>query len=313
MNDSATRPRARSRTAWVFAAAALVLTLLLLRHDLVPDVLGLGVAVDTAAPWLGLLIPVLAVLCRSPLGAVTTLLPLLVWANAFGGWWAPALESRAPSSGGGITVVSQNLFADNTSPAATARAVLAADADLVAVQEFAAADRVPVQRALDATYPYREQIGTVALWSRYPTSGATAVDVGLAWKRGLRTHVATPAGDLVVYVVHLPSIRPADTGTRTHGLAVLSQALAADPAEHIVVAGDFNTASTDRHWLSFAPGYRDAQRQSGSGPGFTWPAAAPIVRLDHVLTHGLTATRAGVLRVPGTDHRAVTATVEFDR
>ncbi|GAB2533749.1 endonuclease/exonuclease/phosphatase family protein [Nocardia heshunensis] len=295
----------------VFVAAAALLTLLLAAHDRIPDVFGLGVALDTAAPWLIVPVPVLAVAavaCRRPAGAAACIAPLLVWAYTFGGWWAPTARAATPGAGT-VSVVSQNLFADNSTPEATARALAATGADLLAVQELGGTDRAPVQRVLDAVYPYREERGTVALWSRYPTSDTTVADVGIGWQRGLRTHVATPSGDLVVYVVHLPSVRPADTATRNRGLRILSGQLASDPAPHILVAGDFNTASTDRAWRSFAPGYTDARPDVG--PGFTWPAAFPVARLDHLLLRGLTPTGAAVLRLPGPDHRAATATFAF--
>ncbi|GAB0104706.1 teicoplanin resistance protein VanJ [Nocardia sp. JMUB6875] len=302
-------------TTLVFVAAAALLAVLLAVHDRVPDVLGVGVALDTAAPWLVLLVPVLAVLavlCRCPAGAVACIAPLLVWAYNFGSWWAPTATAVVPSDGT-VRVVSQNFFADNPSPEATARALAATGADLIAVQELSGADRPSVQRILDADYPYREERGTVALWSRYPTSGTSTADVGVGWRRGLRTHVDTPYGEMVVYVVHLPSVRPADTATRNDGLRILSRQLSADKAPHIVVAGDFNTATTDRHWDSFAPGYTDTQSRPGSGPGFTWPAAFPVARLDHILLRGLAPAASSVLRLPGPDHRAPTATVAFPR
>ncbi|WP_067824848.1 endonuclease/exonuclease/phosphatase family protein [Nocardia inohanensis] len=298
--------------AIVFATAAAVLTFALLGHEWIPDIAGSGAVLDAAVPWLGLLVPVLAVtavLLRSPAGAVTMLVPLLAWAYVFGAWWAPRPAAATP--GGGLTVVSQNLFAANGSPVATARALLSADADVVAVQEFAGSNRAPVQRILDDAYPYREQLGTVALWSRYPTSDAEPADVGIGWTRGLRTRIAAPGGDVVAYVVHLPSIRPGESAGRDHGLAVLSRQLTGEPAERVLVAGDFNTATTDRNWSGFAPGYRDALSAGGSGPGFTWPSSFPLVRLDHVLVRGGAVDSASVLRTPGPDHRAVRATIGF--
>lgn len=311
MTDQLTVRRTDSAT-WVFVASAALLTALLLAHDHVPDIGGLGMILDTAAPWLGALIPVLAltaILCRCPAGAVATLIPLLVWAYTFGSWWSPHHITNWVSPANGLTVVSQNLFANNESGTATAKALAETNADIIAVQEFASSNRAPVQRILDATYPYREQEGTVALWSRYPTSNTTPVNVGLTWHRGLRTHITTPQGDLVVYVVHLPSIRPTDTTTRNQGLAALSRTLTADKAEQVLVAGDFNTAATDRHWPTFAPDYRRAQDSAGSGPGFTWPATLPVARLDHILVRGLDITRTTVFRAPGPDHRAISATV----
>ncbi|WP_330181454.1 endonuclease/exonuclease/phosphatase family protein [Nocardia sp. NBC_01503] len=292
----------------VFAGAAALLTLMLIGHTWIPDTDGLGVAIDTAAPWLGALIPILAVvavLCRCPAGAVAALAPLLAWTYLFGSWWAPVPGTHPVSTSASVRIVSQNLFAANTTPLATARALAAIDADIIAVQELGGTNREPALRILDDIYPYRTESGTVGLWSRYPISDTTPVDVGVDWHRGLRTHITTPAGDLVVYVVHLPSIRPGDTATRNRGLALLSRELTADRAEHIVVAGDFNTASTDRHWTAFAPGYRDIH----SGAAFTWPAAFPLARLDHILVRGLKITGTSVSRLPGPDHRAISAEI----
>ncbi|MFI1920448.1 endonuclease/exonuclease/phosphatase family protein [Nocardia sp. NPDC020380] len=295
--------------AFVFVAGSVLLTVLLIGHEWVPDIYGLGVAADAATPWLVLAAPALALtalLCRCPGGAAATLAPVLVWAYMFGSWWAPEARAVASPPGAELRVVTQNLFAQNSSPTATARALVATDADLVAVQELGATDRAPVQQVLNVAYPYHEEIGTVALWSRYPTSGTTAADVGLDWHRGLRTHIATPQGDVVMYVVHLPSIRRDDTATRDHGLEVLSRTLTAERAGRVVVAGDFNTPRTDRHWPGFAPGYTEVQP---GGPGFTWPAAFPLVRLDHILTRGLDPIGASVRRFPGPDHRAMAATI----
>ncbi|MFF2549612.1 endonuclease/exonuclease/phosphatase family protein [Nocardia sp. NPDC058058] len=266
---------------------------------------------DIAAPWLGVLVPVLAVgavLCRCPAGAVATLAPLLVWAYLFGSWWAPGPAADPGPPVPRLRVVSQNLFAANATPGASARALVATEADVLAVQELGGTNREAIVRVLDDTFAYRTELGTVGLWSRYPISDTTPVDVGVDWHRGLRTHIATPAGDLVVYVVHLPSIRPGETAARDRGLARLSRELSADRAERVLVAGDFNTASTDRNWRGFAPGYRDIR----TGAAFTWPAAFPIARLDHILVRGLTVPHTEVLRTPGPDHRAVAAEIEFD-
>ncbi|MGV9410981.1 endonuclease/exonuclease/phosphatase family protein [Nocardia sp. NPDC003693] len=302
-----------SRGSLVFAGAAALLTGLLLGHERLPGAYGALAA--AAAPWLGVLVLVLAVtaiLCRCVAGAVATLIPLLVWAQLFGSWWAPAPPAPATPGASTVCIVSQNLFAANGSPAATARELVATGADLVAVQELAGANHDPVRRTLDAAYPHRGELGTVALWSRYPITDLTPADVGLTWHRALRARITTPAGELVVYVVHLPSIRPWDAASRNHGLRALSHQLTDDPAPRVVVTGDFNTPRTDRSWRAFAPTYRHALDESGTGARFTWPAAFPLVRLDHVLVRGVTVTAAEVVRVHGPDHRAVTATLALE-
>jgi vancomycin resistance protein VanJ len=64
---------------------AVLFALVIGGHRAVPG--NAGVLVDTALPWLGAGVPVLAVaalLLRSRVGAVAVLLPALVWAALFG-------------------------------------------------------------------------------------------------------------------------------------------------------------------------------------------------------------------------------------
>ncbi|MFE3541855.1 endonuclease/exonuclease/phosphatase family protein [Nocardia sp. NPDC059177] len=296
----------RSPRTLAFAGVAALCTAALLGYGVVPG--GLGVVLAIAAPWLGIpvaLLALVALVCRCPGGVAALVIPLLAWAQLFGAWVAPAV--RAAPEPGQIRVVTQNLFAANGSPAATAHALAATGADLIGVQELTGESRDEVRRVLDAAYPHRTEVGTVALWSRYPITGTSVADVGLDWDRGLRAQVRIPDGELAVYVVHLPSIRPWDTGTRDRGLSTLSRQLDADPAARVIVAGDFNTASTDRNWPGFAPGYQRTLDIAAPGANFTWPAALPLTRLDHILVRGFAVGTASVLRLPGPDHRAVAA------
>ncbi|MEG8182493.1 endonuclease/exonuclease/phosphatase family protein [Nocardia terpenica] len=291
--------------------AALLLTLLLLEHARVPDILGLGTVLDCAAPWLGIGIPVLVLVafaCRSRIGAVAAVIPLLAWAYLFGSWWAGTGSNLAAADR--LTVVTQNMYAGNDSPSAAVRSLAATGADLIALQECSSGNRESAAEILSSTHPYHAAEGTVALWSRYPLSGTGVADVGAGWRRGLRTHVDTPTGDLVVYVVHLPSIRLGDTADRNRGLRTLSRELASDPARRIVVLGDFNTTGTDRHWAGFAPGYRDIRT---SGAQFTWPAVLPVVGPDHILTRGLAPVSSATIRTPGADHRGLVAVLAVPR
>lgn len=59
-------------------------------------------------------------------------------------------------------------------------------------------------------------------------------------------------------------------------------------------------------WLLVAAGFRDAQMEAGSGPGFTWPARnPPVLRLDWILSRGLVASEARVGSARASDHRPV--------
>lgn len=300
--------RWRGRDTAVLVLAA-VLTALLCGHQWLPNPAGIGTLIDSFAPWLGLGVPVLVLLAlvtRTRSG-IAALVPALAWAVLFG----PQSVPEASGATAELRVASQNMHADNSVPRRTAADLADTGADLIGLQEMTSATRGPVTEVLEDEYPHHARTGTVELWSRYPIVDSEPVDVGLDWARALRARVRTPAGPLAVYVAHLPSLRPGSIAERDRGLAELFEALADDPASSVIVLGDLNTATTDRVMSSLPEGIRFSQRESGGGPGFTWPDAFPMTRLDHVLFRGLEAVDSEVVDTRGSDHRAVTA--EFAR
>jgi endonuclease/exonuclease/phosphatase (EEP) superfamily protein YafD len=78
----------------------------------------------------------------------------------------------------------------------------------------------------------------------------------------------------------------------------------------VVVAGDLNA---DRDHAVFRDllqtGLRDAHDARGRGLVRTWPAAAPLLHLDHVLVRDLEVVQVGEAQVPGSDHKAVVADI----
>lgn len=303
----------RRRSAWragLVIAAALLLALFLAGHRLVPNVHGVGSVMDTIAPLFGLALPVLviaALLARSARALLVVLLvPGLIWAAMFG-------RALLPARGGPVelSVVTQNLYADNPDPQTTVRALAAGGPDLIALQEASGGAIETLAEEFGDTYPHHAVRSTVGLLSKYPIGRVTGVDTGLDWTRALRAVVKAPQGDVAVYVVHLGSARINDTAVRDHTIDMLAKAVRADKAERVLVLGDLNTAATDRAIAPLAALLDDAQADAGWGWGFTWPSSLPVMRPDHVLYRGLTATAAGTLRTPGTDHRAVTSGFSF--
>ncbi|GIF77183.1 endonuclease/exonuclease/phosphatase family protein [Asanoa siamensis] len=289
---------------------ALPVTVLLAFHRSVPNVAGFGSVLDTAAPLLLLAVPVLilgAVVARTPTAVVAALVPLLVWGMLFGRAWLPKGDPGATQ----LRVASQNVNAANPDPAATADAVAATDADVVALVEVAEGLREPTAGTMAAHYAHHVRVSTVELWSRYPIVDYAPVDTALGWERALRAVVDTPEGEVAVYAVHLGSARPGVTATRDRSLRALADAVAADRAERLVVLGDLNTAVTDRVIAPLRDLVRDAQADAGRGPGATWPATLPVIRPDQIFYRGLVATASTVVRTPETDHRAVVAGFRF--
>jgi vancomycin resistance protein VanJ len=288
------------------AVAAVSLAAVLALHRLVPG--ALGTALDSGLPWLGLLVPALlavAALRRSSRTFVVCLLPAVFWAAMFG----PVLVPRSAADHHDLRVATLNLGAENPSPGQAVRAVLAAAPDVLVLQELTPANLAAAQRELAGGYAYHAVTGTVGLWSTLPLTEAGPVDIGIGWTRALRVTVPSADGPVRIYAAHLASARPAATAERDQTIAALAAAVAADESPRVLVAGDLNTATTDRQFDAFAP-LRDTQQEAGAGFGFTWPAELPVLRPDHILQRGMSTQRSWVLRAPGSDHRAVLAELD---
>ncbi|MGW4169492.1 endonuclease/exonuclease/phosphatase family protein [Streptomyces chartreusis] len=304
------------RRGIVLAAVAVVLTLVMGLHARIPNAIGnLGSLTETFLPWLGLLIPVLVLLGlvrKSATALIAVLLPAVVWLNLFGGQL-----SDKTGSGGDLTVATHNVNADNTDPAGTAQDVAASGADVVALEELTA-DAVPTyEKALASTYKYHSVQGTVGLWSKYPLSGVRSVDIQLGWTRAMRAAVTTPAGQVAVYVAHLPSVRvKMEAGftarQRDKSADALGEAIADEPLQKAVLLGDLNGTMNDRALRAITAQMRSTQGASGSGMGFSWPASFPMARIDQIMVKGIEPMSSWTLPETGSDHLPIAARVKVD-
>ncbi|WP_420847133.1 endonuclease/exonuclease/phosphatase family protein [Nonomuraea basaltis] len=283
----------------------------------VPNTVGnLGSLLETFLPWGGLAVPVLLVLAllrRSATAMASLVLPAAVWATLFGERLLPADRGAAHD----LTVLQHNVSDENPDPEGTARALAQAGADLIALEELMP-DALPVyEAALAPGHPHHAVVGTVGLWSRYPLADSRPVDirpldVGGDWNRGMRSTVRTPSGDMAVYVAHLPSIRIRlpdgfGSGWRDESAAALGAAIAAEELNRIVLLGDFNSTLDDR---GLAP-VTSRMTPAEEGFGFSWPAAFPIARIDHVMTRAATPVTTWTLPATGSDHLPVAARIKL--
>ncbi|GAA4926688.1 teicoplanin resistance protein VanJ [Streptomonospora halophila] len=326
---TATRPGPWKRGP-VLAALALLLSLLLLLHAQIPNRLaGLGSLVETFLPWFGLFIPVLlagALWRRSAAAVAALLVPALVWLNLFGG-----LLADKSHAGGDITVVSHNVGAANPDPAGTARDLAATGADLLALEEITAQAQPVYEKELAEAYPHHTVQGTVGLWSKLPLADTAPVDikmdagplaetkpdeVTMGYTRALRATVTTDRGPLAVYVAHLGSVRVMPRGgfwtdSRDRNAEALAKAVAAEQNERMVVLGDLNGTMDDRAFDGLTARLHSAHDEAGAGFGFSWPAAFPVARIDHILVRGVEAESARVLSTTGSDHLPVKAALSW--
>lgn len=303
------------RRGWIIAALAILTAVPLVFHRHIPNSIGnLGSLIDTFLPWVGVAIPILAVAAivrRSATAGVALLIPTVIWALMYG-------HLMVPGKSGGeydLRVLSHNVDAANKDPKTTARDLLSADADVVALEEITTADLKIYKAEFAKTYPHVVSRGTVALWSKYPVEESEAIDVGFAWTRALRAEVATPEGKVAVYVAHLASVRVGangfTSGQRNDTIKQLGQQIAQEKVAGVIVMGDFNGTANDRSLAPLTAGLRSAQGAAGHGFGFTWPASFPMARIDHIMVRGVTPTKAWVMESTGSDHLPVVAEIRI--
>ncbi|UKY49793.1 endonuclease/exonuclease/phosphatase family protein [Streptomyces inhibens] len=310
------RPDGMWRRGIVLAVLAVLLGLLMLLHAQIPNAVGnLGSLLETFLPWLGLAVPlllVIAVLRRSATALIALVLPVFAWLNLFAG----QITDKA-GTGGNLTVATHNVNADNPDPAATARDIVAAGADVVALEELTGAALPTYQQGLAKAYPYHTVQGTVGLWSKRPLSDAAPVDIKMGWTRALRATVTAADGQkFAVYVAHLPSVRvkveAGFTANQRDGSAeALGEAIAADPVKKVMLLGDLNGTMNDRSLAPVTSQMRSAQGAAGDGFGFSWPAAFPMARIDQIMMKGMDPVKAWVMPSTGSDHLPVAASVKI--
>jgi vancomycin resistance protein VanJ len=310
------RGRGMWRRGIIVAVLALMLAGLMVLHAEVPNTIGnLGSLLETFLPWLGLAIPVLllaALVRRSVIALVAVLVPAIVWVNLFG----EQVTDKTSATGGDLTVVTHNVNAENPEPSGTARKVAASGADVVSLVEVKRQAVSTYEKALSGTYRYHSVEGTVGIWSKYPLTGTRPVDIKLGWTRAMRTTVATPNGQVAVYVAHLPSVRVRFNAgftaeQRDDSADALGHAIASEHLDKVVLLGDLNGTMNDRSLASVTSQMRSTQGAAGDGFGFSWPASFPMARIDQIMVRGMEPVSSWSLPKTSSDHVPIAASLNF--
>ncbi|NYE95657.1 vancomycin resistance protein VanJ [Psychromicrobium silvestre] len=302
------RRRIRPLSTVVVIILSLGLALVLAGHRWLPDVGEWTLALESFLPWLGLLSLLLlipATRSRSFLAWTAWLVPVVVWCFVF----VPAiLPGGATATGqGSLTVATQNLQGYNGSLSASS-ALIAQDADIVALQEMKSAEAL---NELAAKYPYQQQAGTVALLSKFPFKDSESLALnGFASLRSLHATVQTPSGEVSVYVVHGASVSGGDHTARDAMLSDLQGRVSQDTSSRLLVLGDFNAAPSDRVMDGFNQQLQEKLASNG-GFGFSWPSKFPATRPDHILSKGLNIKESSVLAPIGSDHLGLAGSFTF--
>ncbi|MFD9292846.1 endonuclease/exonuclease/phosphatase family protein [Streptomyces sp. NPDC060030] len=304
------------RRGILLALCSVLLTVVLVLHSDIPNTIGnAGSLIETFLPWFGVLIPVLLILGlvrRSATAVVALVLPVAVWLNLFGG----LLFADKSGTGGDFTVATHNVNAGNLDPAGTARQVAGSGADILALQELPSGKVEAYEDALAGHYPHHSVQGTVGLWSKYPVTDSSPVDIKLGWTRAMSATVTTPEGPVKVYVAHLPSVRVKlnagfTANQRDDSADALGEAIADEPMERVVLLGDLNGTMNDRSLTAVTAQMRSTQGAAGDGFGFSWPASFPMARIDQIMVRGVEPLASWTLPATASDHLPIAARVQW--
>lgn len=237
----------------------------------------------------------------------------------------PPVVARAPK----VVVFDAEVKAGRDHPAAYAREIVAARADIVTLQQatprFVAAMRArttPGQLRYLTSFTGKERIGTLeqsslVVLSRYPIDLAHMTDLADR-PTFLSTIVRVPGHPLRLFDVHTAAPLGGDRGAWIDGLDRLRAAAGRSAAPTLVI-GDFNATWGNRGFRDLvADGFVDAAAARGLPDQFTWPNDAsplpPFLRIDHALTRGaLVVTHIRTGTGTGSDHRPLVATLAFLR
>ncbi|MEQ3551016.1 endonuclease/exonuclease/phosphatase family protein [Pseudonocardia nematodicida] len=325
------RPRARRRrrfgvVRWTFAvvlgAGASVATF--------PDRLG----IDTRSPFAQLIAfrPVVV----AGVG-VLALVGLLITAMNRRFWPVPAVlalvgvvgaslvlprtvAEAAPAGGSTLKVLAANVYEGRADADSLAALIIAEDPDIVSIPESGG-------RFARELAPYLEPHGyRVEASNSTRARDVTGNTIIVAERLGdVRFRVGDEVrfpyieatggglGDLRFVAFHSVAPMPRSVATWRADLGVLPQWCRGEgPA---VIAGDFNATLDHSVFREAIAGCRDAGSQAGNGLTGTWPTWAPAwlgPQIDHVIaTKPIVAESFETRLVPGSDHRAIVATLRL--
>lgn len=226
------------------------------------------------------------------------------------------------TAGVGLRVISANLREGQADPGYLVRSARE-QADVLAFQELTPheVDRLSAA-GLDATFPYRwldprDGASGVGVWSRLPMHAAKRIGGYTFALVSAQIRIAGISTDPTVVVAHItgPWPQPVDGWRRDLNrlpvtLLEVAEQTGGGP---VIVAGDLNSTTDMRPFRGLLRnGYRDAAEQSGAGIEPTFPADSrlpPFIAIDHILTRSCTTTSLRTIKIPGSDHRGLAATL----
>jgi endonuclease/exonuclease/phosphatase (EEP) superfamily protein YafD len=274
-------------------------------------------------PWATLLtLPLLIVVLFSRRRVLTLLLAVAMAGYVY--WTAPFFvppdtsSAADPADTGTLRVMTINALYGKADAQSVVHLVASQHVEVLAVQELTPAfEDALVDAGIDEflahsfTVPADDSPAGSGLWS---STALTAEEELAGTSFAMPSAVVGVGGtDVRVTVVHPHPPMPTEITTWHTELVELAEQAHADDTPQIL-AGDFNATydhATFRDLLGSR--FADATREWGAGPAVTWPEGGQVpalFALDHVVVEkDMPVSDVVTMQVPGTDHRAVLATV----
>ncbi|CAM3946384.1 endonuclease/exonuclease/phosphatase family protein [Smaragdicoccus niigatensis] len=227
------------------------------------------------------------------------------------------VASDVPDHGVRVIVMQANVLFDGADPNAFVRQVRDNHVEILTVDELTPGAAEAFGKAgLGELLPYRYlEPATFAtgtgIYSRYPLSDLVSHDGYLM--NQLSASIDVPRlGPVTVHALHpiQPLYGSADWVSELNRVrGILDRSNLRQPA---IAGGDFNATFDHAQFRALLDRFEDATDQAGAGYLLTYPTdkwIAPAVGVDHILVSGGVATEVRTVDLPGSDHRALVATV----
>lgn len=310
-------PVTRRASAAVLVGIAVLITLPFAAGYLLPQRGFLLIGLASFAGWgtapLALLV-VIALVLRQRLLAALLAAVLGVQVAVL----APSyVADDRPGRGDELTVMSVNMFNGTADTDDLVRVVRERRVDVLAVLELTPAALARLRASgLERLLPYAQTSPSggaagAGLWAR---RALTAVPAWPGRFRGVAADLDAAGARLRVRAVHAFPPARGFVATWERDYAGLTHAARAETTGPTLLLGDFNASVHHRRLRALMAGrWRDAAALAGAGLVRTWGpriGGPAVVDPDHVLLdRGMGIEAFAVVRVRGTDHRAVLATV----